>query len=177
MRTFDSAFKVVFCSLCNRYWCPILSPTSNLRNRYLPWGDNKMAKGKCPRILRCPGVLTQLKWEGKSFSKFVQRVLFVSKYVPPGSGMQNDYESIMIMHVKKASVVQASLDIGQLTFPGLIFFFFFLLPRQQNNSLDSDENLGHSYIYICVYIYIHTHTHTLLNSLKISEKRKRGKKS
>ena len=39
--------------------------------------------------------------------------------------MQNDYESIMIMHVKKASVVQASLDIGQLTFPGLIFFFFF----------------------------------------------------
>lgn len=37
--------------------------------------------------------------------------------------MQNDYESIMIMHVKKAPVVQASLDIGQLTFRGLMFFF------------------------------------------------------
>lgn len=37
--------------------------------------------------------------------------------------MQDNYESIMIMHVKKASVVQASLDIGRLTFPGLVFFF------------------------------------------------------
>ena len=37
--------------------------------------------------------------------------------------MQDNYESIMIMHVKKASVMQASLDTGQLTFPGLMFFF------------------------------------------------------
>lgn len=37
--------------------------------------------------------------------------------------MQDNYESIMTMHVKKASVVQASLDIGQLTFPGLMCFF------------------------------------------------------
>lgn len=66
--------------------------------------------------------------------------------------MQDNYESIMIMHVKKASVVQASLDIGRLTFPGLVFFF--LVPRQQNNSLDSDENLGHSYIYIYIHISI-----------------------
>ena len=70
--------------------------------------------------------------------------------------MQNDYESIMIMHVKKASVVQASLDIGQLTFPGLIFFFFCC----QGNRTTHWTVMKTWATAIYIYIYTHTHTHT-----------------
>lgn len=70
--------------------------------------------------------------------------------------MQDNYESIMIMHVKKASVVQASLDIGRLTFPGLVFFFWCQGNRTTHWTV---MRTWATAIYIYIYIYL-SHFHS-----------------
>lgn len=102
---------------------------------------------KMCHILRRPELLKQLRWAGRRSSRLAQTALPFSIHAPPGSGTQNNYKIIMIMYLRKH--LYASIITKKAHFPVLCFL---LLPRQQNNSVDTDENLGHLPVATAIYI-------------------------
>lgn len=123
--------------LCIRHVCPFLSLTS----------------------FSITGITSEVasKWPNENVPR---AKMSCTSYTSSRVWYQNNYEIMMVIHVKKASIMWSSVTKAA-NFPVL----FFLQPRQQNNSLDTNENWVNYQFYNYIFHI------SFLNSVKTSAER------